>query len=175
VLVPCIAGASDLDRPAWRPDAMFAQLGSGASTHAWSTGWQWDWKSHWQLAESLSLTGYWELSLGRWYAENSWHHSERVWTTQIATIPAVRLTDAWQPDWYADFGVGPSLLVPLYITRERTFSTEFNFQTHLAIGRTLGMRGQHDLSVRIDHYSNAGLDQPNPGVTLYEMRYSLHF
>jgi len=175
VLLPAAASAAVLDEASWRPDAMFAQTSSGSSTHAWSAGWQWDWQRRWQIGPSFSLTGYWELSMGRWYAENNWHDSERVWTTQLSTIPSVRLASAWRPTWYADFGVGPSVLLPLYISRERTFSTEFNFQTHLAFGRLIGAHGQHDFAVRVDHYSNAGLDQPNPGLTLFGMRYAMHF
>jgi len=175
LLVPLIASAADLDAPAWRPDAMFGQMGSGASTHTWSTGWQWDWKRRWPVGDSLSLTGFWEISVGRWYAETNWRHSDLTWTTQFSTIPSVRLAEGWRPRWYAEFGVGPSLLLPLYVTRERTFSTEFNFETHLALGRLVGAHGQHDFSVRVDHYSNAGLAQPNPGVSLFAMRYTLHF
>jgi Lipid A 3-O-deacylase (PagL) len=105
----------------------------------------------------------------------NWRHSDLTWTTQFSTTPSLRLAEGWRPRWYAEFGVGPSLLLPLYVTRERTFSTEFNFETHLALGRLVGAHGQHDFSVRVDHYSNAGLAQPNPGVSLVAIRYTLHF
>jgi hypothetical protein len=136
--------------PAWRPDAMFGQMGSGASTHTWSTGWQ-GLERRWPIGDSLSLTGFWEISLGRWYAETNWRHSDLTWTTQFSTIPSVRLAETWRPRWYAEFGVGPSLLLPLYITRERTFSTQFNFRDAPSLGRLVGAHGQHDFSVRVHH------------------------
>jgi hypothetical protein len=65
--------------------------------------------------------------------------------------------------------------LPVYVDRERTFSTQFNFQTQLAAGRLLGAHRQHDLAVCIAHISNAELEQPNPGLNLYALRYTWRF
>jgi hypothetical protein len=74
-----------------------------------------------------------------------------------------------------DAGVGPALVFPMYVSRERTFSTTFNFDDYVAVGVQLGSRNQHDLSIGFNHISNAGLSEPNPGLNLYAARYTHRF
>ena len=63
----------------------------------------------------------------------------------------------------------------MFRSRDRSFSTEFNFQSHLAVGYTLGARGEHDLALRIEHFSNAGIRSPNPGMEFASLRYTYRF
>jgi len=171
-----LAHASDAvaDR-SWWPDATFAQLGGNSSADNWTLGVQWAWRRDWQWGQSVHAQGHWELSAGRWASKQSWRNDDRDWFTQITFTPMLRLTTARSNGWYVDVGVGPTLLLPVYVDRERTFSTQFNFQTQLAAGRLLGAHSQHDLAVCIAHISNAELEQPNPGLNLYALRYTWRF
>ena len=65
--------------------------------------------------------------------------------------------------------------MPVFQSRSRSFSTEFNFQSHLAVGYALGAHGEHDLALRIEHFSNAGIRQPNPGIEFVSLRYTYRF
>ena len=49
------------------------------------------------------------------------------------------------------------------------------FQSHLAVGHVLGERGEHDLGLRIEHFSNAGIREPNPGMNFGSLRYTYRF
>lgn len=171
-----VAAATHANAQGWRPDAAFTQLGKGDSTEAWSAGAQWDWQSDWRFGRSLLLRGRWEVALGRWRAEIGDRDIAWAWITQLSAVPNLRLSSADSVGgWYAEAGIGPSLLLPIYRSRERRFSTKFNFQDHLSVGYVWGRRGEHDLGLRIDHYSNAGIRKPNPGVDLFSLRYAYRF
>ena len=160
----------------WRPAATFAQLGGNSS----SSG-QLDAGRAVGLAAGLAMgaigacagpLGAVRGSLG---LKQSWRNDDRDWFTQITFTPMLRLTTARSSGWYVDVGVGPTLLLPVYVDRERTFSTQFNIQTQIAAGRLLGANRQHDLAVCIAHISNSEIEQPNPGLNLYALRYTWRF
>lgn len=65
--------------------------------------------------------------------------------------------------------------MPLFRAGLKQFSTEFNFGDHIAIGREFGERSRHALAVRIEHFSNAGINHPNPGENFLQLRYSYRF
>jgi hypothetical protein len=176
LLVAACANADGPDeRSRWLPDATFAQLGGNSAADNWTAGVQWEWRRTWHWGASVHATGRWELAAGRWSALQSWHNDERDWFTQVAFSPVLRLSDDRLPGWYLDAGIGPTLLLPTYVDRERTFSTQFNFQTQLAGGRVFGAHGQHDLALFFAHVSNAETEQPNPGLNLYALRYTWRF
>ncbi len=160
---------------AWRPDAAFSQVGAGAATDAWSIGGQWHWNRAWILRDSLVVHGRWEFSVGRWRTDPDEEGSDRAWVTQVSVVPTLRLSGLSERGWYAELGSGPSLLAPLFRSRDRAFSTEFNFQSHLALGYVLGERREHDIGLRIEHFSNAGIRDPNPGVEFASLRYTYRF
>lgn len=45
----------------------------------------------------------------------------------------------------------------------------------LGLGVSLGAQRRHELLLRLQHVSNAGLKQPNPGLNFLQLRYALHF
>ena len=169
------ADDGDASRPRWLPDATFAQLGGSSSANNWTVGVQWGWQRGWHWGETVRANGHWELAAGRWSSLQNWHNDDRDWYTQIAFSPVLRLGDERWPGWYLDAGIGPTLLLPIYIDRERTFSTQFNFQTQVAAGRMFGSHQQHDLAVFYAHISNAEIEQPNPGLNLFALRYTWRF
>lgn len=168
----CLAAAFGVRAEGWRPDAAALQVGRGNLTEAVSAALQWDWQREWRLGPSLRLSGNWELALGRWRVERERNHG---WITQLTVVPNLRLSNVHGTGWYGELGIGASLLTPAYRSRDRRFSTRLNFQDHLSVGYVWGMRGEHDLSLRVDHYSNAGVREPNPGIEIYSLRYTHGF
>ena len=171
--VVCLAALSaGAAEQSWRPDAAFTQVGAGDATESWSMGWQWHLNREWHWGRSLALRGHWEVALGRWRTELNEDGRDHAWITQVGVVPSLRLSSTTRHAWYAELGSGPTFLLPVYRSRDRRFSTEFNFQSHLAVGYVLGERGEHDLGLRIDHFSNAGIREPNPGINLASFRYT---
>jgi hypothetical protein len=72
-------------------------------------------------------------------------------------------------------GVGITFTTTLYETERKRFSTSFNFGDHIAVGRNFGERREHEISLRIEHFSNAGIKHPNPGENFLQIRYSYRF
>jgi len=158
----------------WRPNAIYSQVGSSPATRAWTVGAQWYWDRSWRPCDSLVLRGRWEFALGRWRADTG-DGAHDLWITQISVVPTLRLSNASQRAWYAEVGSGPTLLMPVFRNRDREFSTEFNFQSHVAVGYIFGARDERDLALRLEHFSNAGIREPNPGINFSSLRYTYRF
>lgn len=77
--------------------------------------------------------------------------------------------------WFLEGGIGLTLTSTVYETDRKRFSTSFNFADHVAIGRSFGASREHELMLRIEHYSNAGIKQPNPGENFIQLRYTHKF
>jgi hypothetical protein len=98
---------------------------------------------------------------------------ERSRVTQIGVTPLWRqeLPRTGEPQWYVEAGTGVTLIGPAYRTVGRRFSTVLNFGTQLGVGVAFGAQREHEVSLRIEHFSNAGLREPNPGEDFLQLRY----
>ena len=170
-LVGTVAHAEHLDTSALVPASAFIQAGfAEQKTRAYVAGLTWDW--NWQKQFSaLTATGYFEAAFGRWETEQDGVKGSS-WATQVGITPVLRLQPAALPKWFAEIGVGANFILPIYRSREKQFSTEFNFGDHFAVGRQFGAHNEHELAVRVQHFSNGGIDHPNPGENFIQIRYS---
>lgn len=151
------------------PPAIFIQTGFAEdNTRSYVLGvrWDWTWHGHFSFGE---VTGFHEVSFGRWITGDS---KSATWATQLGLTPVARLHPAIASQWFGEIGIGANLIVPIYRSHEKTFSTIFNFGDHIAIGRQFGAQRHQELSLRVQHFSNAGIDKPNPGENFVQLRYS---
>jgi lipid A 3-O-deacylase len=65
---------------------------------------------------------------------------------------------------FVEAGFGVHLLSHVHIA-EQDLTTAFNFGSQAAVGITFGDRGRCELAALIHHASNAGIKQPNDGLT----------
>jgi len=171
------AGASARGEGSWtkslQPDAAFIQYGGGTRTSTLTAGLQW--QPSWRMPLlGGSLSTYIEASLGRWALDGEPRAS--AWVTQIGLTPVLR----WRPGaedgrWFAEAGIGVNLVAPVYRSENRQFSTTFNFGDHLGLGRNFGAKREHELALRYEHFSNAGISHPNPGMNFVQLRYTYAF
>jgi len=130
----------------------------------------WDW---------ATLTASGEIALARWQTSESERSRAHTWTSQLGLTPTLRLWSHPGYGWYGEFGVGANYLTPVFQDSDRRFSTKFNFGDHLGLGYRWGKgpsgSGAHELTVRIEHFSNAGIREPNPGMNFFEIRYANDF
>jgi lipid A 3-O-deacylase len=164
----------DRDRSRWIPDTVFAQLGAAEkATSAYSVGATWNWNWNRQSRFGL-LTGYTEATVGRWQTELS--GADSSWFTQVGMTPVLRLfPPLGDGQWFSEIGIGANYISPIYRTGGKTFSTEFNFGDHFAVGRMLGDHGQASIALRFQHFSNGSIEEPNPGENFTQLRYSHTF
>jgi lipid A 3-O-deacylase len=151
----------------------FVQVGAAQDARMIIAGATWDWAWRRDLAAGRA-SGYWEASFGRWSSDGA--HGGHAWVAQLGVTPVLRLyPHAWGGRWFVEAGVGANLLLPVYNSRTKRFSTAFNFGDHLAIGRRFGEDDRHEVALRIQHFSNAGIREPNPGEDFVQLRYSRRF
>jgi hypothetical protein len=162
------------DRHSWEPDSYFAQVGAAEkATSAYTVGatWNWNWGRQYRFGY---VTGYTEATVGRWETDVAGGDSN--WFTQVGITPVLRLFPPIGDNrWFAEVGIGANYISPAYQTDGKRFSTEFNFGDHAAFGRILGDHGQASIALRIQHFSNGGIDAPNPGENFAQLRYSHQF
>ena len=110
------------------------------------------------------LAGYWDLSLAVWD-----NHDESV--ADVSATPVFRLARSAA---YIEAAIGFHL-VTTHISAHRTFSTAFQFGEHLGAGYRFGPARRYDLGLRVQHISNGGISQPNPGINfvLVRLQYDL--
>lgn len=163
------------ERSFWLPDAYFAQVGAAEkATNAYTVGatWNWNWNRRFRFG---LVTGYTEATVGRWETEINGGQDSN-WFTQVGITPVLRLYPPLGDNrWFAEVGIGANYISPAYQTDGKRFSTEFNFGDHAAFGRILGDHRQASVALRIQHFSNGGIDAPNPGENFAQLRYSHQF
>lgn len=156
-------------------DQVFIQAGVANGVNTIVVGAAKDWT--WQRAlGDGTLTGYWEASIGRWYSKVDDQERGSTWVTQIGLTPVFR----WGPHpsptgWFMEAGVGANVLLPVFRSRDKQFSTAFNFGDHVAVGKRFGANGEHEFALRLQHFSNAGIRRPNPGENFLQLRYAWRY
>lgn len=120
------------------------------------------------------LRGHWDLYLSRWFFKGAARHGG---TLVLGVTPTLRLRpDGGSSAWFWEAGIGVTLADQRYHPAgQEEFSTRFNFASHLGIGINFGARRQHELLLRLQHVSNAGIKKPNPGLEFLQLRYAWHF
>lgn len=158
-----------------RPDTKFVQLGVADGTQTLTFGAAWDsqWESEFAGGRA---TAYWEVSFGRWRSELGAGRSASAWVTQVGITPVLR----WYPRrfddrWFFEAAVGANVLLPVYRSQDKAFSSAFNFGDHFAVGRRFGEANRQEIALRFQHFSNAGIKHPNPGEDFLQLRYVFRF
>ena len=159
-----IFAAAALSRPrsAIAVDSVSAELGHGTrGTDMWRFGAQWKQPPPLLTGERWSF--YWDATVGRWESDTN-----NVW--DVGLTPTLRYGGERGP--YLDGGIGFHLLSDARISSQLDFSTKFQFGDHLGVGYVFN---RFDLSVRLQHLSNAGIRNPNPGINFLQLRLQYWF
>jgi hypothetical protein len=158
-------------RPLWKPDKVVAQVGAAEDARMAVVGAAWEVPALRGYAWG-DTSGYVEASFGRWVADVSDGSRSSAWVTQVGITPVLR----WHPfdsaRWFTEAGIGLNVLAPLYRSTDKRFSTAFNFGDHVGIGVKFGPQFGQELSLRLQHFSNAGIKDPNPGENFLQLRYT---
>jgi hypothetical protein len=168
------ARAADADP--WTPDGAFVQLGSaqGGDTRTAGVGLIWPWQTSWPLWGGR-LGGSTEVGLAGWRSTDVPGRGD-LDLAQATLVPTLRWrADEGRSAWFGEAGIGLSVASRIYESRDKRFSTAFNFADHIGIGRSFGPQQQHELVLRYEHVSNAGIKHPNPGENFVQLRYAFYF
>ena len=155
--------------------SLYIQYGAAErKTDTWTLGATIPWGNWSYSLGSGQITGYWDLWGSRWAADYQ-GRSRSTWV--IGAKPTFRWRPAQgQSPWFVDAGIGVSYATNrLYITDHKDFSTRFNFASHIGVGYLFGEQLKNEVSLRLEHHSNAGIKEPNPGENFLQLRYARNF
>jgi lipid A 3-O-deacylase len=159
----CLAG------PARAVDGLSLELGQAHGVWQWRAGAQWNWQEPGVF------------SAGRWRARGYWDLAAGVWEGGVDTIYDVGLTPVFRFERdgrrspYLEAAIGIHMLSSLHITPYRTFSSHLQFGDHIGAGLHFGPEDRYDIGLRLQHLSNGGLRNPNPGINFLQLRLQHHF
>lgn len=168
----CIALASALwlmpARPAGAAELMLAP---GITSHGEATAnvsLAFDWDRRWFESETGYLTGYWNIAYTWWEAGRfgSDEHSFSVSPVFVYRFNA----EGWRP--FVEAGIGAAYFSDTRVG-DRRLGSRAHFEDRFAVGLQISERDA--LRLRVIHYSNAGLKDPNDGINSWALVYSRRF
>lgn len=158
----------------WRPGGVFVEAGAGDHRAGEATVgaiWPWAWKKDFWGGE---LTADTEAFISHWNARAAEGRREGYTLLGLQPLLRYRFAQGRSP-WFAEAGIGISVLDSRYDTPAKQQSTRFNFYDTIAVGRNFGGNNRHELSLRLTHISNADIKRPNPGEEFLALRYAYRF
>ncbi|WP_427914173.1 acyloxyacyl hydrolase [Ramlibacter sp. MMS24-I3-19] len=171
IAVPAVVAATRA-AAADEPPSFFVQAGSGEeAVRAASVGGAWN--LPWRGSDGAVVARA-EAFVSSWDTPSLGGGHRRL--VQVGLVPMLRWRlDGGRSPWFAETGIGVSLLDGDLRTPQRTFRTRLNFSDNTGVGRSFGARREHEVSLRWQHTSNAGIRKPNPGQDLVLVRYAHAF
>jgi hypothetical protein len=154
-------------------DSASFEVATGQGSQIARVAGQWNWGVKWFDSNGTHLGGYWDLSLARWRNNNYQGRDARQNITDVGITPVFRFQANNQRGLYGEAGVGAHDLSDLYDSGDRKLSTRFQFGDHIGVGYVLG--NGVDLGIRLQHFSNGGITEPNSGVNLIVFRAAYSF
>lgn len=123
-------------------------------------------------AGPLSL--HWDISLAHWRTDRVQGGHRQF--TQLTGMGVWR-HPIGGPDasWFVDLGLGITLFDRLYRSGTDRFSTAFQFTEAIGLGYRFGEGNAYEVSVRVQHISNASIKKPNPGENVVRLRFACRF
>src|SRR5258708_2445212 len=121
-----------------------------------------EWR-RWQLGDTWRVSAYGTGSVANWRARE---HTENKELWDFGVVPVLRLERrgaAAAP--YLEASFGGHLLSRRRINGNRELSTAFQFGEFIGGGVLFGPRQQYGFGARLQHISNGGIKNPNPGLT----------
>ncbi|CAG9170566.1 hypothetical protein LMG23992_01646 [Cupriavidus laharis] len=122
-------------------------------------------------SQSLRLRLGFEASAGVWNPHGSGGNA----LGDLGLTPILRLQGAGPSGVFVEAGVGVHVLSRTRISDDKVFSTAFQFGDRVAVGYRFGDALDSELALRLQHYSNAGIKEPNPGINFFLLQYSARF
>lgn len=154
--------------PVHAVDGYIAELGVGSDLEAIRVGKIRQWNSQWFEEGHWHLTGYWEGSLGLIHSARGTGNN----AADLGITPVFRLRPnalgGTQPYW--DVALGFHLLSRVSLDNKHKLGSALQLAPLVGVGVTFGEKSQFDLGYRFQHLNNAGLVEPNDGLSLHQVR-----
>ena len=155
-------------------DSVAVDYGSSAKNRMVRLSATKDWDVKWFQSNGTHVSGYWEASTGLWQQKqyrNVPGAEKNLW--DIGFTPVFRFQNDNKKGLYYEAGVGVHVLSELYNNDDRRLSTAFQFGDHIGIGYVF--QNNWDVALKLQHFSNGSIKEPNSGVNFVEFKAAYHF
>lgn len=124
-----------------------------------------EWDRSWAESDTGKITGYWDLGYTYWEAgeKAGARHSISFSPVFVYEFAGSR----FKP--FLEIGVGVAMFSGT-TTGDQTLGSSFNFEDRLGAGMKIDE--MQKVGVRVIHYSNAGIKEPNDGIESYSVFYT---
>lgn len=146
-------------------DASISVGHTGQTSMVYRLSLQSNWDKSWLESSVGHVTGYWDAGLTHWEGDKDASNNT------LSFAPVFRYEfggDYIKP--FIDAGIGVSVFQHLEV-EDKHLGTAFNFEDRIGAGLHFG-NGQ-EVSLRVTHYSNAGIKEPNDGIESYSLNYRI--
>ncbi|NCS64898.1 MAG: acyloxyacyl hydrolase [Betaproteobacteria bacterium] len=154
--------------PCFAIDGYFADTGGADGIQSVKLGMIRHWNRQWLHRDNWHLTGYWEAALAYLRSDGP----NGAGAVDVGLTPVFRLrpdaSGGVQP--YLDAAIGLHLVSKSRLDDRHNLGCALQFGPLFGLGVTFGDKSQYDLGYRFQHLSNAGIAQPNDGISLHEVR-----
>lgn len=149
-------------------DAITVEAGYGDRVGAVKAGLTKQWNKQWFTEGNWHLTGYWEANAGILKSDAPGGKT----LVNVGVAPVFRLrpnaSGGAQPYWEA--AVGAQLYSSATLNNDRAIGSPLLLSELVGFGFTFGEKTRYDVGYRLQHASNAGLREPDNGLTLHQIR-----
>jgi len=155
-------------------DSTSVEVGGGEKVQMLRLGAQWDWKDvAWWQSNGTHIGGYWDLTVAEWRENDYDGMGTKRNFTDIGFTPVFRFQHDNKKGFYGEAGVGANLFSQLYNNNEKKLSTAFQFGDHIGAGYVFA--NGLDLGIKLQHFSNGGIKEPNGGQNFAVLKVGYHF
>ena len=144
--------------PANALDGVSFETGRGTrDVGLWRVGAQW--RQAPAFLEGTRWSLYWDATVGGWQGDLGRVHD-------VGVTPVWRYARAPRGTYF-EGAIGFHVLSDSHINSDLGFSTRFQFGDHVGVGYRFE---RYDLQLRLQHLSNGGMRNPNPGINFLVLR-----
>jgi len=93
--------------------------------------------------------------------------------TNFGITPVLRWQKNREDGVYAEIGLGINYMSDHYNNSGKVASTKYQFGDHIAVGYKFS--NSVDVSIKYQHYSNAGIKEPNPAINFTTIKLAYSF
>lgn len=126
------------------------------------------------IRKGWHLRSFWEFEVGYWQWRDE--DSEGGELAEFALTPAFRLertnSSAKGARAFVEAGVGLHLISKTHVS-SRDLSSKYLFGSFVGGGWYFGEKDRYEISLQLQHLSNAGLETPNPGINFGLLKFGI--
>jgi hypothetical protein len=153
---------------------VYGEYGSGAKVGMVRAGVTSDWDRRWFQSNGSSVSGYWDLSAGAWRGTQANNvPGARQNLADVGLTPVFRFQRDDKLGFFVEGGIGVHLLSKLYNNNDHKLSTAFQFGDHIGVGYAFDKNWE--VTLKMQHFSNGGIKEPNSGVNYGVVKVAYRF